>query len=491
MRALLCAILTAVGCYFSFGLGDAWWLAWLAPVPVLWLAFGETKAWIAFLATWGAFALGATNLLRAYGNVFPASILALDILTPSLLFALAAMGARRVNAALGPVPAMFAFAALWAGLDLLLSFEPGMGSIASPSGAEVAAPMLIQSAALVGFVGITFLLGMVAAGIALTLRTRTASPVLIAAGLFAANAAFGYLRTSHPPAGVMRVALINSNTYGYWVDSNRPQDTIRQAALQAINAYAAQIQQLGREQVQLVVLPENIARIEESWRDQATAPLSAAAHATGATVIVGVNAVVDGARRNMVWAFEPGAPGPFSYEKRHLVPVAESNVFAPGPGQRVLPTGVEPEICFDMDFPHTIRRDALTMQPKVLAVPASEIGTHGEWSNLAVAADDWFHGRNAVLRTVESGVPMARTAGRGLLTLSDRYGRLVSEMRTSAGFAVLVGNLPMDGRGGSTLYDRTGDTFGWLCLALGGGLVAATSLGVSARWRTKPGLRTA
>lgn len=485
MRAIACVILTAVGCYFSFGLGNAWWLAWLAPVPVLWLAFGPMRPWKAFLAAWGAFALGLSNLLRAYVNVLPGPILALDILGPSLLFALAAMGARRVETALGPVAAMFAFAALWTGYDLLGSFYPGMGSIASPAGAEVAAPVLIQSAALVGFVGITFLLGTVAAGIALSLRTRNAAPALIAAGLFAANAAYGYLRMSHPPADAVRVALIDSNTYGYWTDFNRAQAGIEQAALRVIDAYTAQIQKLRRGHVQLVVLPENMARIDGPWHEQSRMKLAAASDATGATVVGGFNAVLQGARWNMAWAFEPGVSSPVMYEKRHLVPGLESNVFTPGSGPRVLPDGVEPEICFDMDFPRTIRHDAVAMQPKLLAVSASEIGTHGDWSNLDAAADGWFHARNAVLRSVENGVPMARSASRGLLTLSDRYGRVVTETRTSGAFTTLVGSLPLDGRGGSTLYDRLGDAFGWLCLAFGGGLVAASLLLAARRLRVQ------
>jgi apolipoprotein N-acyltransferase len=127
-----------------------------------------------------------------------------------------------------------------------------------------------------------------------------------------------------------------------------------------------------------------------------------------------------------------------------------------------------------MDFPRMIRHDAVAMQPRLLAVSASEIGTHGDWSNLDSAADDWFHARDAVLRSVENGVPMARSAGRGLLTLSDRYGRIVKETRTSGEFTTLIDDLPLDGRGGATLYDRIGDVFGWLCLALGIGLVAAS-----------------
>jgi apolipoprotein N-acyltransferase len=103
MTAILCVILTAAGGYFSFGLGHAWWLAWLAPVPVLWLTLGErVSSGKAFLAAWAAFALGLTSLERAYGGVFPALLVALDILVPALLFALAASGARRVAHSLGP-----------------------------------------------------------------------------------------------------------------------------------------------------------------------------------------------------------------------------------------------------------------------------------------------------------------------------------------------------------------------------------------------------
>jgi apolipoprotein N-acyltransferase len=474
MVAIACVILTAAGCYFSFGLGHAWWLAWFTPVPVLWLVFGETKPWKAFLAAWVAFALGLTSLLGAYVNVIPGPILAINTLVPSLLFALAAMGARRVMRALGPVPAMFAFAALWTGFDLLISFDPGTGSILSPAGAEVVAPVLIQSAALIGFLGVTFLLGAVAAGVALSVRTRNLAPVLLAAGLFAANAAYGYWRVSHSPADTLRVALIDNNTYGYWVAFDHPEADLKQPAFRVIDAYTAQIEKLRDEHVQLVVLPENISLISREWRDQAEAKFAAAADVTGATVVGGFNMYVDGARRNVAWAFAPRNQTPIIYEKRQLVPGLESTVFTPGPGPRVLPGGIGLEICFDMNFQRMIRRDQVAARPRLLAVLASEIGTHGDWSNPATAADAWFHARDAVLRSVENGVPMARSATHGLLMLNDRYGRIVAETRTNGEFTTLIGDLPLDVLGGTTLYDRIGDAFGWFCLVLGTGLVGAS-----------------
>jgi apolipoprotein N-acyltransferase len=228
--------------------------------------------------------------------------------------------------------------------------------------------------------------------------------------------------------------------------------------------------------VQLVVLPENISMISREWRDQAEAKLAAAADATGATIVGGFNMYIDGARRNVAWAFAPRNQMPIVYEKRQLVPGLESSVFTSGPGPRVLLGGIGLEICFDMNFQRMIRRDQAVTRPRLLAVPASEIGTHGDWSHPTTAADAWFHARDAVLRSVENGVPMARSAIRGLLTLNDRYGRIVAETRTNGEFTTLIGDLRLEALGGTTLYDRIGDAFGWLCLVLGTGLVGASLL---------------
>jgi apolipoprotein N-acyltransferase len=458
MTAILCALLSAVGFYFSIALGDQWWLAWLAPVPVLWLAFGETKAWTAFLAAFVSSALGATNLLRAYAGIMPTFVLVLAIVGPASVFALAVIGARRVQRAFGSVPAMFAFACLWTMFDFLVSLDPAAGSVASPATSQVGAPMLIQTASLVGFLGITFLLGAVSAGLAASLRTREPAPAAIAVALFALNAGYGYWRMSAPPTGALHVALIESDdTVGKFNKEDRA------ATLKAIDAYAAEIEKLHDAHVQLIVLPENISRVAPAWRDEAEARLAAASVYTGATLVAGFNTNVDSAQRNVSWAFTPDLPTPVTYEKRRLVPVLESAVFTPGPGPRVLANGTGLEICKDMDYPAMIRADTVATQPALLAVPAWDFD-----------ADDWGHARVAVLRSVENGVPMARSARRGLLTLNDRYGRLVARARTAGVFSTVIGDLPLDGRGGNTLYDRIGDLIGWVCLVLGVGLVGAS-----------------
>ncbi len=458
MIAIACALLSAVGFYFSTGLGEQWWLAWLAPIPILWLAFGDTKPLTVFLAALAAAALGASSILRAYAGVLPIFVLVLSLGVPSLTFAISVMGARSVQRKLGPVAAMFAFAALWVMFDFLISFNRGGGSVQTPAAAEVSAPVLTQSAALVGFFGITFLLGAVSAGLALSLRTRKFMPAGIAIALFVANAAYGYWRISAPPSQTLRVALIASDD----VMGNLRRDD-KGATFKAIDAYAAEIAKLRDSHVQLIVLPENISRIAPEWRAEAQAKLAAAAAETHSTLVAGFNTWIDDAARNISWGFTPGASTPVTYEKRRLIPKLESAVFTPGSEPRVLADGTGLEICKDMDFQAMIRDDQVATKPKLLAVPAWDFH-----------ADDWSHARVAVLRSVENGVPMARSARNGLLTLNDRYGRLVASARTSGGFTTLTGDLPLDGAGGSTVYDAIGDSFGWLCVALGIGLVGVS-----------------
>ncbi|HEX4862382.1 MAG TPA: nitrilase-related carbon-nitrogen hydrolase [Rhizomicrobium sp.] len=462
MTAIACALLSAIGFYFSIGLGEQWWLAWLAPVPVLWFAFGETKGWQAFFTAWLGCALGSTSVLRAYAGVMPVFVLALLLLGPSAAFAASVMGARRVHRAFGAAPAMLAFAALWAGFDFLTAFSRAGGSVTTPAAAEVGAPMLIQTASLVGFTGVTFLMGFVAAGIALALRTRAALPAVLAVAVFAANAGFGAMRMSAPPDGHIRVGLIDTETRTSAINRDDEKGT-----LATVDAYAAEMAKL--KDARLIVWPENIARVAPAWHDATTQRLVAAADKANATVVAGFNDVSSGTRHNVAYIAAAGAPAASAYVKRRLVLGLETPRYTPGDGGPfVLPNGTGVEICKDMDFQQMVRDDEIATHPRLLAVPAWDFGK-----------DDWSHARVAVLRGVENGVPIARTAREGLLMLADRYGRVLAMRKTGGDFVSLTGELPLDGRGGNTVYDRIGDAFGWLCVAFAIGLVATAVLRLS------------
>jgi apolipoprotein N-acyltransferase len=69
-----------------------------------------------------------------------------------------------------------------------------------------------------------------------------------------------------------------------------------------------------------------------------------------------------------------------------------------------------------------------------------------------------------VVRGVENGLAIARSAAAGRLTASDRYGRVIAEAITSPSRPVtVVTDLGL--RAGGTWYLKLGDAFAWMCMA--------------------------
>jgi apolipoprotein N-acyltransferase len=80
--------------------------------------------------------------------------------------------------------------------------------------------------------------------------------------------------------------------------------------------------------------------------------------------------------------------------------------------------------------------------------------------------DAWSHASWAILRGVEGGFSIVRAARRGLLTVSDQYGRVLSAKASADAPAVLLVTTAPLGPGTPTLYARLGDWFGWLSVAM-------------------------
>jgi apolipoprotein N-acyltransferase len=159
-------------------------------------------------------------------------------------------------------------------------------------------------------------------------------------------------------------------------------------------------------------------------------------------------------KENRAWLFAPTGELIADYAKHHLIPGLEAS-FTSGREFVVRAVGTNQfgiAICKDMDFAKFGRRYAL-LGVDVLLVPAWDFDL-----------DAWLHARMAVLRGVESGFAIVRSARQGLLTVSDRYGRIVAV--TASGSAP-VASLTVHagfGSGRPTVYARLGDVFGWFCV---------------------------
>ncbi len=167
--------------------------------------------------------------------------------------------------------------------------------------------------------------------------------------------------------------------------------------------------------------------------------------------------------------FAPATAAPVHYFKRRLIPSFEDR-YTPGDAALLLDAGqgearIGVAICKDYDFTSTGRRYGLQHAGLMLA-PAWDFD-----------ADAWLHARMAILRGVENGFAMARSARDGQLTLSDDRGRVLAQASTAGIDAPVgvVGELPL--RTMRTPYTRIGDGFGLLCL------VAALALAVIAAVR--------
>jgi len=218
-------------------------------------------------------------------------------------------------------------------------------------------------------------------------------------------------------------------------------------------AYAAAVPGLAQHGAKVVVLPEKIARLDPAAADRVRALLGHVAFDNAVYLLAGVALLKRDHRENRAWLFAPNGELIADYAKHHLVPGLDAT-FTPGRELVVRSVGtgrVGVAICKDMDFP-TLGRRYAALGVDALLVPAWDFDE-----------DAWSHARMAVLRGVESGFAVVRAARNGLLTVSDRYGRLVDVAASRSAPVASLAVLTSFGSGEATVYSRLGDAFGWLC----------------------------
>lgn len=447
------AIAAGIAMRFGYGLEPLWWLALLAPVPLLVAAQHASAREAAALALVAAL----------IGPVLPWSYLAGLMPLPVVVGIAAAMALQWaavivVTRALhqrGPgwcTP--FGFGITLAAFDALLAAASPDGTAASLAYTQADALPLVQVASLGGTPAITFVMGLVAALLAAAAdpgsRLRFSRAALGATVLLlAATITFGVWRLALPAGGAtLPVAAVA-------IDARIADRRSDPAAFERLLAdYEAAVSRAVASQPRLVLLPERIGDIASTDVDAVAQRLAAAARNAKADLVVGFGVFGPEGNHNEAWWID--ASGTLvRYRKQHLVQGLEAR-FAGGPATTVKRTidghTLALAICKDMDFPATIRRSTL---PDVAAmvVPAWDFG-----------ADGWLHSRMAMLRGVENGVGLLRAAREGHLTISDAQGRVRAQTVSGAAAAVLSGTLPVQRV--DTLFTRLGAGVSWLWPAL-------------------------
>src|SRR5262245_4986804 len=186
-----------------------WPLAWLAPLPVLAFAFAA-PTWIAAASAFAAYALGGSALWQLAAGVVPAPLVAAFVLISAAAFMIMVLLTRHAVRRLGHWVAVFTYPILFTAWEYLNSIAGTSGSIAN---SQIDFPPAVQIAALIGSWGVTFLVALVPAAVAvawqLRLRREQAAWALaVPFALCAAALAWGAMRLMRPASGpVVRVGL--------------------------------------------------------------------------------------------------------------------------------------------------------------------------------------------------------------------------------------------------------------------------------------------
>ena len=432
------------------------WLAWWAPLPVLWLALRSSRrdaVWMTFLAAM----LGLSSNLAYFRLLMPLPAVLAVILVKALLWLLVVLATRRLVLRYRSGWTVLAYPVLWVAIDTLMAAllpDGNWGSLAYSQADNVA---VLQVAALAGVPGLLFLLCLLPSALALLLAGgRAYAPaagaialLLVVAWAGGAWRVQGVSASSEPAPGGPLAGLVAIDDF---IGPATPP-----ARAQAIwDQYVRHVEELAGQGARLVLLPEKIAVLTPAQADAVRLRFQALARGTGVWITVGLGVHDAAGRRNLAWLFSPDGAAPVSYQKHHLAPPERD--FLAGSAYAVLPVAGQAmglAICKDMHF----------------APLGQAYGAAGAQAMLVPAwdfqFDAWMGARMTVVRGVENGYTVLRAAREGVLTVSDAYGRVLAERASSSmPGSTLLAPLPAH-PSVSTWAGWLGPLFGWLCVALG------------------------
>ena len=453
--ALLALVASSVALYFGTGLHPAWWLTWLAAIPVLLIAPRLSRR-AAFAVAFLAWAAGGLNMWKYFRVSLSAPLVValVVVMVPALAFAIDVLLYRWL-ARKSVWRAALVFPSFWVLYEFLTEMTSPHSTFGNLGYSQMNFLPVLQVASITGIWGISFCLFLFAATVSLLLGRnggggeRRKLAIAVSFVLLVALGFGGWRMCSTPPAQhTVMVGLLASDLRQNILTDERA-DTLR-----LLRDYASQAEVMATQGAQVIVIPEKIAVVLDSDLPEVDLLLQSTATKTGASIIVGVIHPTTGAKWNEARLYSPSGTIR-TYEKHHMLPVYEGRLtVGTERTEWQEPSGLWGiTICKDMDFPR-LSREYGHDGTGLLLVPAWDFDDDG-----------WLHGRMAILRGVESGFSIARAPKQGVLSISDYRGRVLAERSTrSAPFAALVARVPVQHE--STIYARSGDWFGWFNAAL-------------------------
>jgi len=450
----LAVIISGLCWYFSFDLsGDYGYLLWFAPIPVLLVSF-YTSAKQTFVIAGTAYLIGRLSWLSYLLTVLPVVMAIVFTILFPLIFASIAVLTRKIVVVKQSKWSVFAFPVLWSLFEFILCKFSADGTAGSIAYSESNLLPLIQVASLTGILGITFLVTLFPSAVAVAIYCRHNKkfllPSVISFLLILISILYGVVRMNSTPPGqttmTAGLAVVDEKFHSE-TNNPKPGDEIHVADL-----YAEEISKLARQGAQVIVLPEKMVNITATVGFPVKSIIANAATNNHVIIVAGYTEFTnDSIKQNMALVVSKGNLLA-DYQKVNLFEGEAMNGFVPGNKTATfslnnIPSGVA--ICKDLDYQDFIRTYTAG-KIQVLFVPAWDFITDG-----------WLHSRMAILRGVENGLTIIRTARQGQLTISDYRGKVLYEASCTNNKAVsLIATVSLQPI--QTFYSRFGDWFGYI-----------------------------
>jgi apolipoprotein N-acyltransferase len=424
-RSLAAVLLSSVLFWAGTGLAPIPWLTWLAPLPVLLLA-PRVPARVAAGVAFVAWFLGALNMWSyLHGSIeLPVPALVGYLVGTAVPFPLAVLLGRASLLRGRPLLATVAVPATLSGAEYLVSLVSPAGGFWSLAYTQTDVALVRDIAAVTGMWGMTFLVMAVPTVIAVLLApgtTRRLPIAGVAVGLAAMVVGYGLWPSSSALGPTVTLIALEQSEDSLPVAS--PEGRL------LLDRYAERVRAAHTE---IAVLPEKVFRVDDDLPSFITR-FSSLAVQSRTDVVVGLVS----AGYNSAMLFRADGTPPIVYHKRHLVPGLEDHLRVGH--SAVVVDGLGLAVCKDFDYP-ALGRENARRGARLMLVPALDFDR-----------DAWLHSRMAVMRGVESGFAVARSAGHGYRTISTADGEIIGTSRVP---------LPT----GPTPYSRLGDWFAWSCL---------------------------
>ncbi len=447
--------------------------AWLAPVFLLRVARSHNArtglALCAFVIVLGYLVAWRGVFLNGWAFVSIYTLLALVHLIP---FVVDRILLRRVHGVLQ----WMVFPVAWASTDYLFALVSPFGTWSLVAYSQWSEPAILQLLAITGLWGFPLLIGSLASTANLAWERGCSGlagrrPLLACAAVIAIVMVCGALRLSlHPPQQptltVAAISVENMKTFGsLWAPLRQP-GGLSSAAARDSNSESLDLRRrlfeasarAAQAGASIIVWSEANALVSDSDENALRNEASRFA-ATHHVYLLAAMAVLTPGRplaRNRTLLYGPDGRQLAMYDKHHPAPGERTE---PGttPPPRIVTDGMRIAwaICYDYDFVGLLRP---------LQRSGADLLLDPSWDSRSI---DPMHTRMAVLQAISTGAAMVRSTEDGLSIAVDGYGRVLAQQdwfSTSRNARIMLADVPR--HGSYTVYDRIGDAFGWLSVAV-------------------------